>query len=304
MRGRLTAAVGWLAARWPRVAYRIAPGLGFLTLQLRRGVTEAQIRSAFPQLGPGEVRAVRRRAWANEVREWAMDAAMRSAKCRDPYPAIVPSQALSGVGAPVIFAAFHAGPLAVLGKVLAELPGDVVALHRNRWREHSRVTLLNAGDDDWARARAFHTAVLTLRSGGYVFVAVDGYNPSTVEATLLGRTVWLARGAFALARISGAPIVPLAVHWNGAKAETVLGDPIPFHGTEEATAAATTRWFEAYLRRHPGEVSRRTIELLAGTGVDRAVDQKGAQVGVADLPVRRAGNGSWRDNRDAARREA
>src|SRR5204862_7323569 len=129
------------------------------------------------------------------------------------------------------------------------------------------LTLLWTGDDEWARARALQQAIGTLRAGGFVYLAMDGfgeqgYDAATVEAPLLGGSVELARGGPALARMTGTPLVPMGARWRGTRAEIVCGTPIPGSSDEQAMAAATAAWLESYLLERPGEISQRALEIL------------------------------------------
>jgi hypothetical protein len=110
--------------------------------------------------------------------------------------------------------------------------------------------------------------VTHLRGGGFVFTTLDGgyreggYDAATVEAPMLGGTISLARGGFALARMSGTPIMPMAARGSGRKVTITCGNPIPPALGEDAMAAAAARWLGGYLREYPGEVSLRTLEVL------------------------------------------
>jgi lauroyl/myristoyl acyltransferase len=97
-----------------------------------------------------------------------------------------------------------------------------------------------------------------------VVLLVDGHG-SHLEVPLMGRKVGLARGAFALARASGAPIVPLTARWRGAAVEIVAGEPLP-PGDEQETAAAFARWIEARVREAPGEILPSFVQLIRTSG--------------------------------------
>lgn len=304
MRLALVRALRLFAIRWPRASLPLARILAWLTMPLGKGIREKQIREIFPGLTPAEARAARRRTWSNFLLGEALDGALAGPAARRANPKTMVSPLIHELRPPVILASFHVGPYPALGPALSALPGDVVALHRNRWPSRSKVTLVEAGDDEWARVRSFHRAVTTLRSGGSVYVALDGPNAATVEARLFGRPISVARGAFALARIADVPIVPLAARWNGSRVEITCGDPISPQPTEAMTAAAATRWLERYLIASPGELSWLTLDLLAGLAVDLTLEQQGAQVVVPDLAVGGTGDRSPKDDRDTTRRES
>jgi lauroyl/myristoyl acyltransferase len=104
------------------------------------------------------------------------------------------------------------------------------------------------------RAAAVTEAVHTLRAGGYALVVVDGLGNAPVNSLILGRRMAFASGAFALARLADAPLVPLAVRWHGPAVEIVAGPAIAPE-QETAMAAALAGWLEQYLREHPSELS-------------------------------------------------
>ena len=79
---------------------------------------------------------------------------------------------------------------------------------------------------------------------------------------MLAGTISMSRGAFALARITATPLMPLAARWHGSAVEIVCGDAIAPGGSERTMAAEAAVWLERYLREFPGEVTKRTIESL------------------------------------------
>ena len=257
MRAALLQALRGLAATRPRAGLRVARATATLTSPLGFGVEEERLGTVFPELTPAELTAARRRTWSNFLLGEALLGALTPERERPAYPALVPNPALERLEPPLILLSFHIGPYHALGAVLQRLPGVVLALHRDASSPRGKVTLVRAGDDAWDRARAFNRTAGALRAGGSVFAIADGvhdaYEIATVDAPLLGGTIALARGPFALSRLTGAPIVPLAARWRGTAAEVTVGEPIaPSRGEAEA-AAATARWLEDYLRRFPGE---------------------------------------------------
>ncbi|MEA2442974.1 MAG: Bacterial lipid biosynthesis acyltransferase [Thermoleophilales bacterium] len=266
MKTALINALRLFATRWPRAGFWLAHALAWLSRPLGRGIAEERLAAVFPELGPAALRAARRGTWSTFLKAEALDAALERPGARPVYPEVATNPALAELRAPLIVASFHVGASSAVGAALEQLPGEVLVLHRGRFAPRRDVTLVRVGEDEWERARTLHRAVKTLRSGGFVFVAVDayeqGYDVSTIEVPMFGGVVSLARGAFALARITGAPIVPLAARWRGARVEITCGEAIPPEPDDHATAAATARWLEGYLREFPGEISLRTLEIL------------------------------------------
>jgi hypothetical protein len=231
-------------------------------------VSEDTLATLFPKLTPAQLRAARRRSWSNFVQSQALAASIQRPGAGVADPEILPSRDLAEMRPPLILASFHIGVYNALGAVLRALPGEVLIVHRGRLAERPGVALLYRGDDEWERARTFHRAVTHLRGGGFVFTTLDGgyregsYDTATVEAPMLGGTISLARGGFALARMSRTPIMPLAARRSGRKVTITCGDPISPTLGEDGMAAAAAQWLGDYLRESPGEVSLRTLEVL------------------------------------------
>jgi lauroyl/myristoyl acyltransferase len=81
----------------------------------------------------------------------------------------------------------------------------------------------------------------------------------SVRVSLLGRPFLLSRGPFALARLSGAPIVPLVARWQGGRARIFVGARTAAGPDEREMAVAVSREFERYLRAHPSELTDHLI---------------------------------------------
>jgi hypothetical protein len=264
----LIKALRLFASRRPRAGFALAVALAWLTQPLGRGVPEERIRDLLPGLDPRAVRAARRRTWSNFLLAEALDAALARGGNRDPHPRLVAFPALTRLQPPLILATFHLGAFPALAAVLERLDGDVIAVHRGRFAPRPGMTLVRTGDDEWERARTFDRAVRALSAGGFVFSALDGYGEdgyeaATLEAPMLGGSVALARGGFALARIADVPIVPIVARWRGSRVVVECGDPIRPAGDESAMAAAVAAWLERYLRAFPGEISTRTTQIVS-----------------------------------------
>jgi hypothetical protein len=146
-----------------------------------------------------------------------------------------------------ILGLFHGGPLFGIAAYLDRLPRKTFGIHRQR--------------DDQQRALVFTQAVQQVRGGGLVVMAVDPeLSSSRIGVPFRGGTLHLARGAFALARITGAPIVPLVARWRGLWIEIVVGEPLA-GATEEELAVSAARWLERYL--DGARLSQRHRELMS-----------------------------------------
>jgi len=124
---------------------------------------------------------------------------------------------LAGRSHGIVLVAWHVG---------AEF-GISAALHR--WNVPSLAMPHWYLPDTNARARVLAQAVEYLRGGGIVLAAVDGPGgASTQPVTCLGRRIVVRRGAFMLARVTKASIVPAVARWTSrGRIETSFGDPLP-----------------------------------------------------------------------------
>jgi lauroyl/myristoyl acyltransferase len=260
LKSALIRGVQLVAKLSPRSGIRAAGVAARLTRPLDRGVPRERLAAIHPDLTPDALRDARAQIWSSFLRGEALEAILASG--RSPGLQVARNETLAGLRRPIILASVHTGPLHALGPALGRLGADVVVLEHGVRRSRPDATLLPVGDDEWQRARTFHRALITLRAGGVVFMAIDGFHGSVIEVPMLGGTMPVARGAFALARITNTPILPLVARWRGISVEVTCGDPIAPSSEEEAMAGAMAGWLERYLRESPGEISLRTLELL------------------------------------------
>lgn len=217
----------------------------------------------FPELAPAGLRAARRRIWSNLVLGRALHAAATRPGRRALHPEMVAEPGATQLAPPLILAFAHVGPYQALGWLLERLDADVLALvERRGFVPRPGMTIVTTGEDEWAGARALGRAVAALRSGAFVFLAMDGQEAATIEAPALGGTIALARGPFALARITATPIVPLVARWRGLTIEVAVGDTVQPSLEEHAMAAEAAAWLERYLRSFPGELSPHVLDAL------------------------------------------
>jgi lauroyl/myristoyl acyltransferase len=287
------------AARWPRASLAAASTAGWLTQPLGRGMSVDAIREALPHLDRDELEAARRATWSSSLRRAVLAAALSVPGARDPYPRLVAGPDPSTMPAPAVLATFHVGPLQALGLLFERLPADVLVLQADDASPlpPSRVGFrrMHGANDEWRRAAVFRAALEALQAGGYVCLAVDGKGAPLVEAPLLGRTVGLTRGAFALARMTGAPIVPVAPRWRGPGIEIVAGEPVAA-GDDRAMAAALTGWLESFVCASAGEIVPSFMAFLRArvASADAAVKQADTHLVMADLAVGGARDRAWR----------
>jgi lauroyl/myristoyl acyltransferase len=261
------AALRSLARRSPRAAVLVAQALAQATRRLGFGIATEQLARAFPHLTRDELRSARAGTWASFLKGEALDAAARHGSSTGFYPPTASTSALAELEPPLILITFHVGPFQALGAGLRVLRSDTMALTREQFESRPGVDLVGTGETEGGRARIFHQALSKLRSGGFVLITVDAFHPdefavSTIEAPVLGGTLRMARGAFALARITQTPIVPLVSRWRGSAMEFTVGDPIAPGPDEAAMAEAAGRWIDGYLRERPGELTVFMLNLL------------------------------------------
>jgi len=123
--------------------------------------------------------------------------------------------------------------------------------------------------DAVSRASLFKRALEALRAGELVVATLDGPGGiSTREVTCLGRHIVLRRGAFALARMTGARIVPVTCAWTRrSQIDVRIAPPInrpdqanhALADFEHEMAAGAARWLDGYLRAEPHEIWPSTL---------------------------------------------
>ena len=172
-----------------------------------------------------------------------------------------PAQALSRLHPPFILGFFHVGAPHALGAVLEWLPVPVLALRFGLRRPAvPSLTVLTTEGSTQQRALVFSRAIAHLQACGVVASALDFVSGPSLRVSFFGRSLALARGPFAMARLAGVPLVPLAARWHGGIVEVEVGEELvadSFSNTEiceRKLAAAAAGWLENYLRSDPGEM--------------------------------------------------
>lgn len=258
---RIASALGRLACWSPRAAFLLSDAAAALLALRSRRPSRADVRSLFP--ARRDAGRIVRRVWRTHVRTIAMGAWLRHGGIAGIRALVRPNAALNALRPPMVVATFHIGPTFGLSALTERLQGEKFVLRgtqfpagRNR-PEHVQVV---AGTDQ-QRAAVFHRAVETLRNGGFVIVALDPQEAQRIPVPFLGRTIQLARGPFAMARVAKVPIVPVVARWDGYAIDLIVGDPFS-PGEEPAMAADAGAWLERYLTENPGELSYRILELM------------------------------------------
>jgi hypothetical protein len=172
-------------------------------------------------------------------------------------------------GGPAILVGWHVGPpFGVLGALEA---AGVRALVVRRAFASPRTPIVDVAIVDGGAQRgsaAFRASLAQLRGGGVVLLAADAPDTSeTAAVPCFGRRRPMARGAFALARATGVPLVPLAARMDRAGVIGVaVGAPLTRvgegDGLETALASAAAAWLEACVRESPGQLRRCVLAWL------------------------------------------
>lgn len=275
---RLEAFLGRLAERRPLAAISAAGVAGAARNRLsRRWPSTAQVRALFPHLGPVAAAVVAARIGALEARNRVQVRCVARAGLDPLRPLVSVADALVALRGPCILATFHVGATHTLGPALEQLSAPVLALRLGSLAAvHPPVESITTEGAEQQRAAVFYRAKRQLDNSGFVAMAVDVVRGAWTEAACLGRPLRLARGAFALSALTGAPIVPLVSRWTRRGAHVVVGAPLrPAHDTghtadpevfEQALAGAAAAWLERSLLGAPAELS---LGLLLGLLVPR-----------------------------------
>lgn len=161
--------------------------------------------------------------------------------------------AAADIQAPVVLVTAHVGALYLLAAGLDRLWTERLAL---RW---SALHQTAPGEDSAftsgpvvSRTEALRRGLESLRQGKVVVTALEGPHGTGEPGRLLGRRLELGRGGFALARLAGVRIAPVAALWERNRVHIAVGTPIE---TTAEAPAEMARWFEALLRRSPSQMS-------------------------------------------------
>jgi hypothetical protein len=130
------------------------------------------------------------------------------------------------IRAPAILASMHVGAFEASGALLRQLPGEVACLVAWPWSLEGSLRRLPIGGGEWERAWAVRQALDTLRQPGFLFVASDGAGDPRVSVPFAGARISLALGAFRLARLEAAPVLPVLSRWRGRRVHFSVGGPI------------------------------------------------------------------------------
>lgn len=247
---RLRHVLGRLAARNLELALRIADAAALLRRPLRSHPV-SQFRRAFPQLSLSEARVLRGHVLAMEIRNHVAFEMSNAGGIVPPETLVLPAGLEARLRSGCVLVSFHAGPFRFL-ETAAQRAGVV----------------LHSVAPDASRElapRMLHDAIRAMRLGQAPLFLADGAG-DRLAVPFGEHEITLARGAFALARMSGAPIVPLLIVWRGLRAHVLPGpelDPPRSKGgtlgeslaIETGLATRVAEWLSGHLQQAPQDVS-------------------------------------------------
>jgi hypothetical protein len=256
-------AAGKLLARLtklhPRASLSLAAAAGALRHRVTgRWPTVEEVRSLFPHLdGPAAMDVAARIAALHERNRVLVHGIIHHGG--DPVRSLVSAaDSLLALEGPRILGAFHVGALQAVGPALEGLRSPVLAFRNGRlFTPRGSLQVVSTKGDAQARAAALHRALLHLRTGGLVALALDVAAGDGMETHCLGHPLRLARGAFVLARWTGAPIVPIAARWTSAGIRVEAGSAV-------STPQEAAGWLERYLLESPSEITLGLLRTLLG----------------------------------------
>lgn len=262
-----------MAGRFPRLGYALARAAGWVAWTLRSNARTRLEENLLPACdGDWErARKAARRTFLNAA-NYHVDLATLAYRDHASYE----REHLQIVGEEHVAALFEPGPVLVASAHTGnpELALVAVAERGRRWvelvealqppalgQEMARLRKIAGGRVVEVDMRGTREALRELRAGGMVVLLADrDLSGGGVCTTLLGRRVRLPRGPWALARHSGATVIPLFLSRRGTRDQTVwIEEPftVPSEGNrEQAIGEAAQRWadlFGAHLRRDPGQ---------------------------------------------------
>jgi hypothetical protein len=266
LHARLPAEEGPLTWPWP-LLLKSADTAGRVASRLRlHGPSPEQLQEVFADKEPADLRRLARAVVALEFRNRVLLEVVPRAGVDRLRSIVVADESWKRVEPPAILVAFHTGASYALAAGLPDLRAATLAIRDSPFygapRGHA-VAFSGGGVEP--RAAALLGAVRRLAAGGFVLLAVDRpEGTATPPLGCLGRRIHFRRGAFALARITGAPMVPVTARWEPrgqsirleAHAPLPTPAPPPEDGPsfEAALAESAARWLERDLRASPEQL--------------------------------------------------
>jgi lauroyl/myristoyl acyltransferase len=253
--------------------------IGRLTYPFSPDPSAADVGSLLPDLPPRRLRRIAREIRAHTFKNVDLVTVLNHAGLESIFPVVRCRggdflREMHARGQPAILISWHIG---------AHFYTIVAGLHRLGVPAHflgqdfgKRLPpgfgILPPGKTLMDRALSVRRALQHLRQGGALVIALDGADgDSTFQASFMGRQVCLRRGPALLARLSGAPLIPIIQSWESWSGAVTLEihKPLPhahFSGDKDsfdsALLTAAMSWFEAYLRASPERLSLGKLDTL------------------------------------------
>ena len=196
-----------LAPRHPRLAFSAAGALGSLRNRLsRRWPSPEQVQALFPHLDRRSAARVSRSIGGFEARNRLLIARLHRTGLERVRPLVADTPGSSRSFARLSsWGSSTSEPCRPWDAAIERLPGPVLLLRQGSpYAPTPPVHLETTEGDGQRRAAAFRRALVHLSAGGFVVVALDVVPGPGFRVPCLGRTIELARGPFAMARLTGA----------------------------------------------------------------------------------------------------
>ncbi len=145
----------------------------------------------------------------------------------------------------VILLGAHLGPPCAVRYALSKLGLSCLSL---TWYENEWDVASIAAEGDSTRRRSLALALAQLHTGGVFYTSLETPGASqNLTLPIFGRDVLVSRGVATLARLSGAPAVPVVAGWEGDRIRISFGERLPT--LREADPDAWDRaWLTEYVR--------------------------------------------------------
>jgi lauroyl/myristoyl acyltransferase len=166
---------------------------------------------------------------------------------------------IASQGRGVILATWHLGHT-LAGTYAAMSASGLHGASIDGWTRPSpppNIESIGVHDGKGSETGAVLRAIKLLKEGGIIGMPVDSDLGTAMEVSILGREATFRRGAAALARMSGAPVHPVAAYWTkGRNYATIrIGPEIEAKGStpaeqEQSIADGLARWIENFIVEH------------------------------------------------------
>ncbi len=244
------------------------------------GAALGALRQLFPELPAAAARSAAADILALDLQNRLLRRFTRSTSrglewlaAREVSPA---DDAWGAITGPAILVSWHIGTtLAIAAGLLRRGTPALVVRHAEDYHApNGTLDVVVLGSDVERGALALKRAADRLRDGGIVVLALDGAGAGTAPVQCLGRQVRYRRGAFVLARLTGAPLIPVVARWADARRGRFRVEawpplePAARMGEspailETALAQAAAHQFERLVREQPGLLSVEALLTLA-----------------------------------------